>query len=540
ELDNQVKSAKKNKKTWTDEVTDKMEDAARSGNQKELFHLVKEVTGKSNTGIPTIKGDDGEILKDPEKVKEQWTRYFKELLNRPPPQRRLHRSGPIGEGLDLCEEPPTRDEVEKAIRKLKNNKASGLDGIAAELMKYGPTEMISKLHQLIIRIWEREEVPEDWTRSLICPIYKKGDKSLCSNYRGISLLSVPGKVFGHILLDRMRDAVDKKLRENQGGFRRGRGCVDQIFCLRTLMEKCIEYQLPAFAIFVDFKAAFDSVHRPSMWHILQDYGIPDKFIRLIRAVYQDCEAAVLVENEKTDWFRIETGVRQGCVWSPLLFGVLIDFVLRKACDQNRYGICIRERKRTLFGTDKGLLLPDLDYADDVTLLETSDNHGNRLLNSVARAGGEVGLSVSVPKTKGMGIGDTTGAVQLEGQQLDTEDHFRMLGSTVMSNGRLDEEVKIRIGRASAAFGQLSKVWRSRVSLRTKLRIYNAVVISTLLYAAETWATTQTEEKRLDAFDTKCLRRILNVKWFHRVRNTEIRARTEQQPVSLLLKRSRLR
>ena len=233
-------------------------------------------------------------------MKARWAGYFQDLLNHPRHQRRLHRIGRIGDLLDLQENPPTRREVERAIQKLKNNKAPGLDGIEAEIIKLAPTEAISSLHRLPLKIWDDEVVPEDWRKGLICTIFKKGDRSICSNYRGVSLLSVPGKIFGHIILDRMREGVEKKLRENQGNFRSGRGCADKIFCLRMLIEKCVEFQLPALAIFVDFKAAFDSIHRPSMWHILSDYGIPDKYIKLIRCVYDNCEAVILVEGEITD------------------------------------------------------------------------------------------------------------------------------------------------------------------------------------------------------------------------------------------------
>ena len=230
-------------------------------------------------------------------------------MNRPPPQRGLHRIGRIGDLLELSVNPPTRVEVEKAIQKLKNNKAPGLDGIVADMIKLVPMEVTSSLHQLLQKIWEDEVVPEDCTKGLICTIFKKGGRSICSNYCGISLLSVPGKVFGHIILDRMRGGIEKKLRENQGGFRSGRGCADKIFCLRMLIDKCVEFQLPALAIFVDFKATFNSIHHPSMWNILSDCGIPDKYIRLIRCIYNNCEAAILFEGEITDWFRIETGVQ---------------------------------------------------------------------------------------------------------------------------------------------------------------------------------------------------------------------------------------
>ena len=184
----------------------------------------------------------------------------------------------------------------------------------------------------------------------------------------------------------MRKSVEKKFRENQGDFRSGRGCADKIFCLWMLIEKCVKFQLSAFAIFVDLKAAFDNIHRPSMWHILSDYGIPDKYIRLIRCVYDNCEAAILVEGEITDWFRIESGVRQGCVWSPLPFGIIFDFVLRKSCDRPSTGLCMTERRRTLFGIEQAWLLTDPDYADDVTLLESGCERGQQALYARIAAG----------------------------------------------------------------------------------------------------------------------------------------------------------
>jgi len=87
-------------------------------------------------------------------------------------------------------------------------------------------------------------------------LFKKGDQKECRNYQGISLLSVAGKAFACVVLRRMQVAVDKRLRENQAGFRQGRGCIDHLFSLRILKEKCLEFQIPAVATFVDFKAAF--------------------------------------------------------------------------------------------------------------------------------------------------------------------------------------------------------------------------------------------------------------------------------------------
>ena len=88
-------------------------------------------------------------------------------------------------------------------------------------------------------------------------------------------------------------------------------------------------------------------------------------------------AAILVGGEITDWFRIESSVRQGCVWSPLLFGIMIDCVLRKSCDRPSAGLCMRECRRTLFGIEQTWHLTNLDYTDDVTLLESGSKRGQQ-------------------------------------------------------------------------------------------------------------------------------------------------------------------
>ena len=110
--------------------------------------------------------------------------------------------------------------------KTKNGMAAGLDGTSAEALKGALDTSVDMLYDLFGRIWEEEAFPGDWKDAHIVKLPKKGDLSKCANYRGISLLSVPGKVFNRILLDRMKDEVDKILRDHQAGFRKDRSCTD--------------------------------------------------------------------------------------------------------------------------------------------------------------------------------------------------------------------------------------------------------------------------------------------------------------------------
>ena len=130
-------------------------------------------------------------------------------------------------------------------------------------------------------------------------IPKKGNLCNCDNWRGIiTLLSVPSEVFFKFLLKRIDKIVDEKLREEQAGFRRGRGCIDKMFTLRNIIEQCIEWNTPLFINFIDFKRAFEStgVHRETLWKMVKSYRIPPKILMLIKAFYNRFECSVILDS----------------------------------------------------------------------------------------------------------------------------------------------------------------------------------------------------------------------------------------------------
>ena len=130
-------------------------------------------------------------------------------------------------------------------------------------------------------------MPSDWLDSLICPIHKKGHRFDCSNYRGITLLNTAYKVLSRILFSRLRQLTDAFFGEYQGGFREGRSTTDQMFTLRQILDKFREYNLHTHHLFVDFKAAYDSVKRNKLWHIMLEYGFPTKLIKVLAQRWMD-------------------------------------------------------------------------------------------------------------------------------------------------------------------------------------------------------------------------------------------------------------
>ena len=173
------------------------------------------------------------------------------------------------------------EEVQDARKSLKNGKSPGEDLITAEMVKALDENGIIALQRLFNEILENEHVPNDWKKGIIICVPKKGDLSQCSNWRGITLLSVPCKTLSQLIYNRIRGFTETILREQQAGFRQGRGCSDQIFVLRNILEQCEEWQRPIILNFVDFRKAFECVHRASMWKIHEIYGIPRKFVSII-------------------------------------------------------------------------------------------------------------------------------------------------------------------------------------------------------------------------------------------------------------------
>ena len=211
---------------FIDDLAKEAEAAARQHNMKTLYDTTKQLSRKFKATNHQIRDLNGHLLTTTEEQHKRWVEHFQQLLNRPPPMEPPILP-PANQELDITCEPPTRNEVEKAIKSLKNNKAAGPD-IPVEVLRADISTSVNMLHGLLIKIWGQAYIPSEWREGILVKLAKKGDLSLCKNYRGIMLLSTAGMVLNRIILECMREAVDRILRENQAGFRPSRSTADQI------------------------------------------------------------------------------------------------------------------------------------------------------------------------------------------------------------------------------------------------------------------------------------------------------------------------
>jgi hypothetical protein len=220
-------------------------------------------------------------------------------------------------------------EVEIAIGKLKSYKSPGTDQIPAELIKAGGETLCSEIHKVICSVWNKEELPQQWKKSIIVPIYKKAVKTDCNNYRGISVLSTAYKILCNILLPRLPPYVNEVIGGHQCGSRRNRSTADQIFCIRQILEKKWEYNGTVHQLFIDFKKAYDSVKREVLYNILFQSDIPKKLVRLIKMCLNETCSKVRVGKLLSDKFPIQNGLKQGDALSPLLFSFTLEYAISK-------------------------------------------------------------------------------------------------------------------------------------------------------------------------------------------------------------------
>ncbi|BHF70532.1 hypothetical protein SprV_0301358400 [Sparganum proliferum] len=164
-------------------------------------------------------------------------------------------------------------------------------------------------------MWRQGEVKKDFKDATIVHLYKrKGNRQICDNHRGISLLNVAGKIFARILLNRLNIHLEQGLLpESQCGFRRHRGTTDMIFAAPQLQEKCQEMRTHLYSTFVDLTKAFDTVNREGLWKIMQKFGCPERFIEMVRQLHDGMTARVTDNGAVSEAFALTNGVKQGCV-----------------------------------------------------------------------------------------------------------------------------------------------------------------------------------------------------------------------------------
>ena len=282
-------------KSWED-FGNRLETLGQAAG-KPFWSVISSLRKGGKKEMTSVLDRSGKLLVNPEDALGRWREYFEELLNVGENTFSNVSNFDVQWDSNYDGNGITLEEVKRMVNRLQYNKAAGVDEIKSELIKDSGLSGLKWLHRIINMAWESGQVPSDWTKAVITPIFKNGNRKDCNKYRGISLISVVDKIFSGIVERRVRVLVEDKLDENQCGFRPLRGCQDQIFSLRQIMEKSYEWNRELYLCFIDLEKAYDRVPRGKLLSVLQDYGIGGKLLQAIKGLYLDSKAAVRVDGK---------------------------------------------------------------------------------------------------------------------------------------------------------------------------------------------------------------------------------------------------
>ena len=391
----------------------------------------------------------------------------------------------------------TREEVEEAIDLLKKGKASGIDGILPEMIINSKDGLMDVYVKLFNQILSKGQYPKAWKIGELSSIYKRcGSKYDPNNYRGITVTSTLSKLFCSITNSRLEKfAIEKKLiPEEQIAFASNSRTSDHIFTLYSIVNKYLvgsgNY---VYSCFVDFSKAFDNVPHDILFSKLLKCGIGGQFYNVIKSMYSD--AVSIIKNDPTNpenFIKVEKGVHQGNVLSPLLFKIFIADLPRIFDNINSDPVCIGSK-----------YISSLLFADDLVILSRSQNGLQTCLDSLNAYCNTNGTVVNIKKTKSITFNKRGRTIndyiyKIGSQFVENVNNYKYLGVIIQASGKFNEAAKDLKARALKASHSLRSIIPLNSDVTNQIDLYHSIIKPVLLYGSELWYPCLLSTKNLES------------------------------------------
>lgn len=441
---------------------------------------------------------------------EEWETYFKKLHNESLVENKdeafiqgvLHKIETQINRQDssiMLERPFTMKEIVDAISKLKNNKAVGPDAVMNEMLKAGCNDLSRHIQNLFNLILSTEETPRQWSTGYIIPVYKAGCEQDKSNYRGISITSCLGKLFGLIINNRLTDFLNDTnvLCKEQIGFQKGKRTSDHIFTLKCIIEEAKSKKKPVYGCFVDLKKAYDTVWRSGLYYkLLHYYKVSPKLVRIIQNMYSELKGRVKLNNHIGNEFEIGIGLRQGCNMSPSLFNLYINDLPAILREVNTDPVNLNTSKINV-----------LLYADDMLILSNSERGLQNALDALQLYCNKWQLVVNTEKTQVMVFNkqQRNQVFKFNDKALKITNEYIYLGVKIHQSGTFTAAIKDLANRANKAMFKIKSLLKdSAVKPKLPIRLFDVMVKPICLYCSEVWGGFGIKLKRQNNLLEWCL------------------------------------
>ena len=414
-----------------------------------------------------------------------WKEYFTKLLNG---TEHNSETADIENEIDL---PPTfhpildrmitMEELRKALLLLKNHKAAGCDRITAEYLKAFAESFGDILLKILQNLFSKNIYPSEWTSNFLKPIYKKDEVINPDNYRGLAIGSAMAKLHSLILLGRLTEFIKKKdlISVNQIGFMT---CTsDHIFLLQTIIEKFVKKQKrKLYAVFIDFKKAYDTVDRSKLFRRLQSMGINGIFLKNIKAMYEKISYKIKLKDGHLDPINSNLGLKQGCPLSPMLFNLYIDDV-KDVFDEECDPVTITDTRISHFL-----------YADDLVLVSLTPEGLQRSLDKVSAYSKTKTLTISIKKSKSMVFNNGGRLIKtkfkIDDETLEPVKSFCYLGFDIVPSGVVTRAMNTLCDKAKKALHPLmSAIAKFDLPAKLAIQLFHTYISPIILYGVENWS-----------------------------------------------------
>lgn len=377
------------------------------------------------------------------------------------------------------------EELTNVIKKLKKNKASGLDRINNEMLKHAPKAILTIILRFFNLCLEKGIITEKWCLGIITPLHKEGPKSQPDNYRGICIMNSLLKLLCSILNERLYNYVLKKQIINKGqiGFLKNNRTTDHIFTLKSIINKYVyDKKSKLYACFIDFKKAFDSVNHKILFKKLEEIKVGGIFLDLLKDIYNKTRCALKINKKLTQFFNYEKGVIQGNPISPLLFNIYINGIFDK----------LKNAKCDPVSLNGNEHINALMFADDLICLSTTKEGLQRSLDALYQYSNKCGLEVNMKKTKCISFAKGTRKeipkFTLNNEDIELTNDYKYLGITINKKGNFTPTLTNLSNRATRAiYAVYSKIDKKIISPHTQLKLFDHLIAPILLYGSEIWA-----------------------------------------------------
>ena len=392
----------------------------------------------------------------------------------------------------------TIEEVKNEIHDLKTNKAHGLDLTINEFFKNATDGLITVFTKIFNLVLETGIIPSAWSLGVIRPIYKnKGNIDDPNNYRGISILSCFGKLFSRIISKRLGIYLEQFniLGPEQTGFRKGYSTLDNIFALYGIIDLLLAKHKRLYCGFLDYEKAFDKVERALLWHKLLEENISGKIINVIKNMYANAKSCVMIENNVSELFNVDIGVRQGDNLSPVLFSLFLN-------DMNDFLNSTMKGLKTITDEAKNCDMSDKDigifiklfvllYADDTIIFAENAQDLQRGLSKIKEYCDKWKLKLNTNKCKvvifSRGVVRNYPDFSIGEDIIEVVRDFTYLGIKLNYNNKFNVAQKDLYDRASRAmFALIKKSKILNLPVDVMIDLFDKTIMPVLLYGSEIW------------------------------------------------------